>query len=71
MRVVEGCDRCLPGMIDLGHNQPGHRASAMLARAGWMTGSEATLRRDPDAATGRLRGFGPVTRALVRERLGG
>jgi hypothetical protein len=63
------CPRCWPNALDLGCDQAGHRTAALLLRAGWHEGNRAELLADLDGALRRLSGVGPLTRALVAERL--
>lgn len=64
------CARCWPEGLDLGCDQAGHRASALLLRAGWHRGNAARLLADLEGELDRLRNVGPLTRALIAERLG-
>lgn len=67
--IMSRCPRCFPGSLDLGCDQPGHRASALLMRAGWHAENAAELRADLERQLHRLRDVGPVTKALIERRL--
>lgn len=67
--VVDRCARCFAGTISLGCDAAGHRASRLLARAGWLEGDEQSLAARLDEELRRLRDVGPGTRRLIVERL--
>jgi hypothetical protein len=60
---------CPSGLLELGHDQLGHRTSYLLARAGLFSPDIFTVARMTDREFLRLRGLGSAGLARVRERL--
>jgi hypothetical protein len=51
---------CARGLLELGHDQLGHRLSHLLARAGLFSADASTVARMSDDELLNLRGFGSV-----------
>jgi hypothetical protein len=60
---------CPPGLLELGHDQLGHRTSYLLARAGLLKLDAVTVARMTDHELLQLRGLGSTGLARVREQL--
>jgi hypothetical protein len=60
---------CPVDLLELGHDQLGHRTSHLLARAGLLSQDAVTVARMTDYELLQLRGLGSTGLARIRERL--